>query len=73
MNGDGVACCVVNNSNQPELVNMGIWYFGSQIVISGYRLKRVLENLNDLSRAKSLAHKHAMWIKNVFKNCQNFA
>lgn len=61
------------NAANPELVNMGIWYFCSQIAISRYRLNRVLENLNDLSRAKSLAHKHAMWIKNVFKNCQNFA
>lgn len=61
------------NAAKPELVNMGIWYFCSQISISRYRLNRVLENLNDLSRAKSLAHKHAMWIKNVFKNCQNFA
>ena len=61
------------NAANPELVNMGIWYFCSQIAISKYRLNRVLENLNDLSRAKSLAHKHAMWIKNVFKNCQNFA
>lgn len=58
------------NAAKPELVNMGIWYFCSQIAISEYRLKRVLKNL---SRAKSLAHKHAMLIKNVFKNCQNFA
>jgi len=61
------------NVANPELVNMGIWYFGSKIAISGYRLNRVLEDLNDLSRAKSLAHKHAMWIKNACKNCQNFA
>jgi len=61
------------NATNPELVNMGIWYFCSQIAISGYRLNRVLENFNDLSRAKSLAHKHAMWIKNACKNCQDFA
>ncbi|MGB2865248.1 MAG: hypothetical protein WBC05_18105 [Sedimentisphaerales bacterium] len=61
------------NAANPELVNTGIWYFCSQIAISGYRLEIVLENLNDLSRAKSLAHKHAMWIKNACKNCQDFA
>ena len=58
------------NAANPELVNMGIWYFCSQIAISKYRLERVLKNL---SRAKSLAHKHAMWIKNACKNCQDFA
>lgn len=58
------------NAANPELVNMGIWYFCSQIAISRYRLNKVL---NDLSGAKSLAHKHAMWIKNACKNCQDFA
>jgi len=58
------------NAANPELVNMGIWYFCSQIAISRYRLDRVLK---DLSRATNLAHKHAMWIKNAFKNCQDFA
>lgn len=60
------------NAVNPEMVNMGIWYFCSQIAISGYRLNRVLENLNDLSMAKSLAHEHAMWIKNACKNYQDF-
>ena len=36
------------NATNPELVNMGIWYFCSQIAISGYRLNRVLKNLNNL-------------------------
>lgn len=61
------------NVANPELVNMGIWYFGSQIAISEYRLNKVLEDLNVLRRAISLAHKHAMWIKNACKNCQDFA
>ncbi|HIJ53155.1 MAG TPA: hypothetical protein HPP66_08385 [Planctomycetes bacterium] len=61
------------NAANPELVNMGIWYFCSRIATSGYRLNRVLENLNDLRRAKSLADKHVMWIKNACKNCQDFA
>ena len=68
---------IVDESNQnnvnPELVNMGIWYFCSQIAISEYRLKEVLDNSNGLIGAKSLAHKHAMLIKNACKNCQNFA
>ena len=60
------------NAANPELVNMGIWYFCSQIATSEYRLNRVLENLSDLSKAKSLAHKHVMRIKNACKNCQDF-
>jgi len=70
MNKSQVAKWIVCHSKSPELVNMGIWYFGSQIAISGYRLNRVLE---DLKGAKSLAHKHSMWIKNACKNCQDFA
>ena len=68
---------IVRESNEnavnPELVNMGIWYFCSQIARSEYRLNRVLEDLNDLSDAGSLVHEYGRRIKNTYQNCRNFA
>jgi len=40
---------------KPEEVNQGLWYFGSEIAGSQYRLKQAL---TDLDKAKSLFHAH---------------
>lgn len=58
------------NRVNPELVNMGIWYFCSKVATSEYRLNRVLENINDLTMANNLVGEHAMWIENAGRNCQ---
>lgn len=39
-----VAKWIVKHAQQPELVNQGIWYFGSQVVTSEYRLEIALNN-----------------------------
>jgi len=62
---------IVKNSNQtqvnPKLVNMGIWFFGSQIAASEYRLN---EALRDINYAKTLANEYANRFKNLCQNCQ---
>ncbi|MHC4115630.1 MAG: hypothetical protein ACYSSL_09995 [Planctomycetota bacterium] len=69
---------IVEQSNErqmnPELVNMGIWFFGSQIVISKYRLNRTLgdtRDIGDTAYAETLVVEYANRFKNVCQNCQN--
>lgn len=62
INRNKVAKWIVENSNQPELVNMGIWYFCSQIAVSEYKLKIAL---GDLNIAKSLLDEHINRIQNI--------
>jgi len=49
-----LAQAIKNNVN-PEAVNEGMWYFGSEIVDSNYRMSRAL---NDLGYAKALLDEH---------------
>lgn len=41
---EDVARWIVDNCEESELANQGIWYFGSQIAQSEFRLRRALEN-----------------------------
>lgn len=50
----------------PERVNMGIWFFCSQIVKSDYRLKTIINNLNN---AQNLVNNFRNIIKNVYQHC----
>lgn len=56
---DAIAPWIVSESQaagvSPELVNAGMWYFGSQIAGSEYRTLRALKDLPD---ARALVDKH---------------
>ena len=60
-----VSNCLENNIN-PERVNMGMWFFCSQIVKSEYKLRRILNNLND---AQNLLQEYREILENVINNC----
>lgn len=69
MNKDQVAKWIVNTSGQqvnPERVNMGIWFFCSNIVASEYRLCKALNTLNI---AQQFVNEFRMRIKNICHNC----
>lgn len=55
---------IVTNSEQPELVNMGMWYFGSQIAACEYRLKKALTESNGLEYAESLVDDYKTSLSN---------
>ena len=65
-----IADWILNNSlrNQisPEKVNMGIWFFCSQIITSEYRLKKALNNFH---YAQSLLNSYRNTLNNVCNNC----
>jgi hypothetical protein len=42
-----VAQFIVNASDDPERVNMGMWYFSARVCGSGYRHGRLLENIQN--------------------------
>ncbi len=63
-----VANWIVENSKQPELVNMGIWFFCSNIAGSEYRLKKVIKS-DKLDEAQSLVDDFKTRIQKVCKNC----
>lgn len=54
----------------PELVNMGVWFFCSTIVGSEYRLQSIL---NSLESAQTLAHQYSLKVASTNERCQNFA
>lgn len=54
------------NCLSPERVNMGIWFFCSQIITSEYKLNRTLVNFNT---AQDLLNDYRNRIKNVCQNC----
>jgi len=56
------------NAVTPELVNMGIWYFGAQVATSEYRLTKAL---NDINYANTLFAEHREQFKRVCHNCLN--
>jgi len=70
LNRQQVANWIVNNSLannlNPERINMGIWFFCSQIVISEYRLNRILRNFN---AAQNLLIDYRNRIRNVCLIC----
>jgi len=70
MNKDEVANWIVTNSLKydlnPEYINMGIWFYGSIIANSEYRLNRTLR---DMDMARSLIKDFRSRIANVSKNC----
>lgn len=70
MNKNEVAKWIVNNSKQPELANMGIWFFCSNIAGSEYRLKKVIKS-DKLGEAQSLVlvDDFKTRIQKVCKNC----
>ncbi len=59
----------LTNSVSPEHVNMGIWFFCSQIIASEYKLNRTLANYNT---AQNLLNDYRNRAKSVSCNCQNF-
>jgi len=59
---------IVDNSNQPELVNMGIWYFGSQIAKSAYKLNSVLLNIDN---AQGLVQDHIDLLGTIWREYQD--
>jgi hypothetical protein len=65
---DWVVNYSVRNLNQPELVNMGIWYFGSQIAKSEYNLYRVLNNIEN---AQCLVQDHITLLRNICREYQD--
>ena len=71
MNRNQVATWIVSTSRQynmnPERINMGIWFFCSNIVGSEYRLRS--NALNDLNIAQNLANDFRVKIKNICNNC----
>jgi hypothetical protein len=66
MNMDQVADWLVQNSVNPERVNMGIWFFCSQIIASEYKLNRVLDDLNT---AQNLLQNYRNKLENICLNC----
>lgn len=73
MSGNQVANWIVDTSMQhnvnPECVNIGIWFFCSNIIESEYRLNIMLNNIKD---AKNLANSFKIRIRNTHQNCVNF-
>lgn len=65
-----VAKWIVDTSIQyninPERVNMGIWFFGSHLLRSEYRLNNTLKNFNS---AQELVNDFRRSVKNVCQNC----
>lgn len=70
LNREAVANWIVTNSLinnvNPEHVNMGIWFFCSQIITSEYKLNRTLVNFNT---AQDLLNDYRNRIRNVCQNC----
>ena len=66
--GDEIANWIVRRSGQPELANMGMWYFSSQIARSEYRLGNVL---SDLGKAGDLAAEHAVRVRSEHEKCES--
>ena len=70
MNRNQVATWIVNSSRQyevnPQRINMGIWFFCSNIAGSEYKLRNTLNNLNI---AQNLVNNFRANIKNVCNNC----
>jgi len=54
----------------PELVNMGVWFFCSTIIGSEYRLQSTI--LNNLKLAKGLVHQYYLKVLNTSEQCKNF-
>lgn len=69
-NRNQIANWIVNTSMRynvnPEYVNMGVWFFCSNIVGSEYKLRNVL---NDLNTAQNLVNDFRMKARNVCQNC----
>ena len=63
-----VSNCLENNIN-PERVNMGMWFFCSQIVKSKYKLETILNNLND---ARNLLQEYKEILENVVTSNLNY-
>lgn len=65
-----IANWIVNNSLRngvsPEKVNMGIWFFCSQIITSEYRLKKAL---NNFYYAQSLLRNYKASLNNICNSC----
>ena len=70
MNKNQISNWIVQTSNQnninPERINMGIWFFCSNIVRSEYRLNTTLGNLNN---AQNLLNELRNNIRNVCQHC----
>ncbi len=68
MTKSNVANWIVENSHRPELANMGIWYFGSQIATSHYIVRKALGNLK---LAQSLADKYACRLRRAYQDYED--
>lgn len=72
LNDQQIATWIVDNSLSnnlnPEQVNMGIWFFSSQIAKSEYRLRQLLNNCN---RANNEVNHYVRILCNVCNHCRN--
>lgn len=55
---------LVTNCTEPELANMGLWYFAAQIAGCGFRLEK---SLNDLDYARKIYREHVANLKATVK------
>ncbi len=63
---DWIVKTSIQHNINPQRVNMGIWFFGSTIVESEYRLKKAL---NDLNYAQKLVNDFRSKVQSVGQHC----
>ena len=70
MNRNQIANWIVSASIKhdinPEQVNMGMWFFASNLVLSEYKLRATLKNLNN---AQDLVNDFKTRIRNIYRHC----
>jgi len=70
MNRNQIANWIVSASIKydinPEQVNMGMWFFASNLVLSEYKLRATLKNLNN---AQDLVNDFKTRIRNIYQHC----
>lgn len=70
MNRNQIANWIVSASIKhdinPEQVNMGMWFFASNLALSEYKLRDALKNLNS---AQDLVNDFKTRIRNIYRHC----
>ena len=64
-----IAEWIVDNCDKPELCNQGIWYFGSRIASSEFKVDY---SLHDINHVKALLRDHIQKLKNTAKAAESF-
>lgn len=62
VNDEDLAKFIVENCNEPEKINQGIWYFSTQIAGSEFKLSK---SLQDLDYARKILFKHIKSLKDA--------